>query len=289
MTVAGAVVAGLALVGAWPGPASAKPPAPPGPPAHVLPGPPAGQYVALGDSYAAGIGAPPYPDPVCGRSEQAYGPLLADRLPHTTLAFTACSGARIAGVEASQLDPLNRHTRLVTLTIGGNDVGFSRGLGACLQGTEAECLAVTAGGETIAAGLGPAIDELLASVHERAPHARILLVGYPLLFELTPDCPGTPLSLVERTALNQVADVLNDELAEAAKGARQDRRRFGDVRFVDVEPAFAGHGVCAEVPWVHGYTGTWESFHPTADGQREGYLPAVLNALRPGPHHPPHP
>src|SRR5262245_19740166 len=96
-------------------------------------GGPKHSYAALGDSFAAGIGAPPYPDPVCGRSESAYGPLLSQRLRRTTFSFPACSGAKVVDVSAGQLDVLDRHTHLVTLTVGGNDIGFSRGLAFCLQ------------------------------------------------------------------------------------------------------------------------------------------------------------
>ena len=95
------------------------------------------RYTALGDSFAAG---PLIPNPLaplgCLKSSNNYG-----RIAQRTLAFpeyrdATCSGARTdhmtapqnvspGGPNPPQLDSLSTDTQLVTLTIGGNDIGFS--------------------------------------------------------------------------------------------------------------------------------------------------------------------
>ena len=90
-------------------------------------------YVALGDSYAAGTAAPgSFPD--CPHGAGGYPALLADgsesRISLTTNA--ACSGATISEVASKQLSALERHTRLVTLTVGAANLGLSRVLDACI-------------------------------------------------------------------------------------------------------------------------------------------------------------
>ena len=86
-----------------------------------------GGYVALGDSYSSGVGAGSYDSASgdCKRSTKAYPRLWAAAHSPSSFAFTACAGARTGDVTASQLGPLNSSTALVSITIGGNDAGFS--------------------------------------------------------------------------------------------------------------------------------------------------------------------
>jgi lysophospholipase L1-like esterase len=112
-------------------------------------------YVALGDSFSSGEGSTPYESGTdtssntCHRSTQAYGSLLAvadgystNALPSTNFAFAACSGAVTNDLfsanhentgEPPQLSALGPATQKVTLTIGGNDLGFGNVLSACLD------------------------------------------------------------------------------------------------------------------------------------------------------------
>jgi lysophospholipase L1-like esterase len=227
--------------------------------------------VALGDSYAAGVGAPPYLDPTCLRSTGGYPSLLAAAAKATSFQFNACSGARTADVLAGQLTGLDRHTRVVTVTVGGNDVGFSADIAACLQGTDADCAATVATAEQFSTDTLPArLDAVYHAIRQRAPHARIVVTGYAHFFETAPDCAAVPASLTKRTAMNRAVDVLDTTIAWRAA---RDGARFADVR-----PRFAGHGLCSSAPWLGGPTAA-APFHPTADGYRQGYLPAVEKAL----------
>ena len=86
----------------------------------------ASQYVALGDSYSSGVGTRVFYEESgsCKRSPKAYGPLVAAAKGYT-LSFQACSGAITTEVNEKQLGTLSASTSLVTITIGGNDAGFS--------------------------------------------------------------------------------------------------------------------------------------------------------------------
>ena len=100
------------------------------------PSPPSSTYVALGDSYASGVGAPPYDDDGCKRAAGAYAHQVAGQTGKS-LDFGACAGARTKdfyqpGKEAAQLDHLNASTSLVTFSIGGNDAGFSTLFSKCI-------------------------------------------------------------------------------------------------------------------------------------------------------------
>src|ERR1700737_1237361 len=89
-------------------------------------------YVALGDSYSSGVGTRTYYNDgtSCQRSPYAYGPKIAAARGYA-LNFQACSGAKTTDVNSNQLGPLNSSTNLVTITIGGNDAGFSNVIVNC--------------------------------------------------------------------------------------------------------------------------------------------------------------
>src|ERR1017187_5737058 len=84
------------------------------------------QYVALGDSYSSGVGTRVFykEEGSCSRSPDAYGPRIAAARAYS-LSFQACSGATTTEVNSKQLGTLSTSTSLVTITIGGNDAGFS--------------------------------------------------------------------------------------------------------------------------------------------------------------------
>jgi lysophospholipase L1-like esterase len=122
------------------------------PPFDLNPGPPvpAGRrYVALGDSFSAGEGNPPFQSPtasdtdVCHRSDSGYPQLLDNDLSLniTQFEFAACSGATRHDVsfggfntESAQLSHLDHSTRLVTISVGGNDIDFPDVLPQCATG-----------------------------------------------------------------------------------------------------------------------------------------------------------
>ena len=154
------------------------------PASAATPSTPSGaEYVALGDSYAAGVGAPPY-EPTSGeclRSPQNYPSTWAAPHPAYRLTDLTCSGAATEDVWAHQLSALDFRTRLVTITIGGNDDnGFSRSLQACLLGTDTDCEAATTAGSQYARNqLVGDLVKLYVEVHRRSPLARVIVLNYP--------------------------------------------------------------------------------------------------------------
>lgn len=236
---------------------------------------PGDRYVALGDSYAAGVGAGEYlPDSgVCLRSTRGYPQALADVRPDLLLDNRACGGATTVDVLADQVTALDTDTRLVTLTVGGNDIGFSQVMGACATGDTESCLDAVRGGESsVSSRLPGLLTDLFTAVRAGAPRADVYVLGYPHIFETGPTCSDIPVSPQGREAVNQGVDLLDSVLAEAADDH--------DFVFVDVRAAFHGHGVCATQPWMIGLTDpSYESFHPSAAGQSQGYRDALLRVL----------
>jgi len=220
------------------------------------------RYVALGDSYAAGLGAGRNEDDPagCRRSPNAYGPLWAHEHHVASFTFLACSGAVTTDLVERQLPHVDRSTTLVSLSIGGNDAGFVPALVACSVGDDQQCAGVTSVVTTRIVSAFPAVlDRTYAEVRSAAPDARVVVLGYPRLFEEGP-CPGA-MGEFKRAALDGVGSVLDRTIREAA-----DRAGF---TFVDVAAAWAGHGVCGADPWINPLTiPVAESMHPTGVGQR---------------------
>ena len=173
-------------------------------------------YVALGDSYASGVGTRTYysDSGSCYRSPYAYAVVDAARIG-ATLSFQACSGAKAADVKNSQLGTLTASTGLVTVQVGGNDIGFSPVLTECAQpGWASDCNGAIDGAQTkISSTLPAALDSLYTSIRSKAPSAKVVVVGYPRIFN-GEDCnAGTWFSPSEETRLNQTADQLNAKIA----------------------------------------------------------------------------
>jgi lysophospholipase L1-like esterase len=227
------------------------------------------EYDALGDSYASGYGVPPY-SATCGRSESAY-PVQLDQLRKIELDdFVACAGATTASLVAGgQLAALDADTDLVTLSVGGNDIRWGDVVGACLVGTDEQCTAaITLTKAAITTVLPGLLDSVYDQVAAGAPHARVIVTGYPRLFSPSRGA-YFGASPTEQEALNDGADLLNEVIARAA--ARHD---FG---FVGVTERFRGHAVNSTRPWILGLTDPG-SFHPNAKGYR-AYTNAVAAAV----------
>jgi lysophospholipase L1-like esterase len=234
----------------------------------------ADDYVALGDSYSSGTGTGTYVDRACRRSDAAFPALVRTARPGTTLRSVACSGAKIANVEQHQLPALTPATALVTLTIGGNDAGFTGVIARCaLPGWVARCSRpVTKARRFIRRTLPDRLDRLYAAIRERAPAATVVVAGYPRLLNGIDCGPVTFFSRAESRLLNGTADLLRDVVRTRARAA--------GFRFADVIPAFDGHAVCDDPEWLNGLSAPLrESFHPNAVGHAEGYLPAILAQL----------
>lgn len=289
-------------------------------------------YVALGDSYASGEGLTPFEPGTEGAGEchrsatQSYPELLA-RSSHRQfrkLDSVACSGAITADLVATrpgttrpaQLTALNARTKTITLTVGGNDAGFSVIFGDCVYSPDPALaaalpgrpgcgdrndalvstrIAALAGGRRapVVSGVLP-LPTALKQIDAVAPRATIYLTGYPSMFgkriHQAAGCrvsDQAPLYVATKDAawIRAKAAELNSAIRSAAVRAR---RQGVDVRYVDVASAFSKHNLCDKrSPWINGVLLTSlnppqlsaATFHPTARGQ-QAYAKAVSRRAR---------
>ncbi|MGV8848565.1 MAG: SGNH/GDSL hydrolase family protein [Propionibacteriaceae bacterium] len=231
-------------------------------------------YVALGDSYSSGLGTGSYLNDgtACSRSSYAYPALDAVRLG-LTLTLRACAGATVADVRQTQLDALNGSTGYVSVTAGGNDIGFAAVLTECAKPAWfSDCNgAIDAAVAVIRTQLPASLAGLYGDIRAKAPNARTVVLGYPRLFNGA-DCHLlTWFSGAEMTRLNATADLLDSATAAAASAA--------GLAFVDPRATFTGHAVCSSSPWINNLTWPVEaSFHPNKAGH-SGYAAVLAPAL----------
>ncbi|MCM1966864.1 MULTISPECIES: SGNH/GDSL hydrolase family protein [unclassified Streptomyces] len=231
-------------------------------------------YVALGDSYSSGVGAGNYDSASgnCKRTSRAYPALWAAAHSPQTFSFAACSGARTGDVMSGQLTPLNAGTDLVSITIGGNDAGFSDVMTTCVLQSEATCVSrVNQAKAYVDSTLPGQLDQVYNAIHSRSPGARVVVLGYPRFYKLNGTCVAG-LSEGERAAINGASDYLNAAIAKRAANH--------GFAFASVAGAFTGHEICSGSEWLHSlnWLNIGESYHPTAAGQSGGYLPVFTNA-----------
>lgn len=233
----------------------------------------AGPYTALGDSYSSGVGTGNYysDSGSCYRSPQAYPVQVAQRIG-APLTFVACSGARVPDV-LNQLGSLNGSTAFVTVSVGGNDAGFADVITRCALPWPWTCTTeINNANNYIRNTLPGALNNLHNQIRTRAPSARVVVAGYPRLFNGEECNAGARISPAEQASLNQTADLLATTIAGRAAA-----HGFG---FVDVRGAFTGHAVCDDVEWINGLSNpVLESYHPNARGQIAGYTPLVQSRL----------
>jgi lysophospholipase L1-like esterase len=264
-----------------------------------------GRYVALGDSFSSGEGADNYLPGTnvdrrsivwpfdnagkahnrCHRSANAYSQILGSQNAFQAgTTFAACSGARLDDLtkanedntgEPPQVSYLGQDVSLVTMTMSGNDLGF----GAVLQ----DCVLNGQRGvgflDTCQEKHQKRIDALLPQLQQKlvatyreiaaaAPNARVVIIGYPPLFD--PDAGDSYRNLLyaeDQAWMNKEAAALDATLRSAAEQA--------GVEFVDVTALFAHHGIGSAQPWFNdlefGGPGLSPvdpgSFHPNGAGQ----------------------
>lgn len=228
-------------------------------------------YVALGDSYSSGLGAGSYisSSGSCDRSNNAYPEQWAGAHAPASFVSVACAGATTSDVISSQVSALRASTTLVSLTIGGNDAGFSSTMETCVLHSTSTCVnAVSADEAYIASQLPARLDSALQAIRSHAPNAKIVLLGYPELYDLSKSSTCIGLSTRDRTALNGAADQLDSAMSSAAG-------RNG-ATFADVRAQFAHHEICdGSSSWLNSVNifSISSSYHPTASGQELGYEP----------------
>lgn len=224
----------------------------------------AANYVALGDSYAAG---PLIPNPTlplgCLKSDHNYPHLAAPGIG-LTLRDASCSGAKTGdmtnpqnvepdGPNPPQLNSLDASTTVVSLTIGGNDIGFSEVAQSCitLNPFSHPCLdKYDAGGvDQLKARIeatAPKVAAVLAGIKARSPSAKIYVVNYPAIFPETGfGCwPQMPIGFSDVPYLRSTEQRLNSMLATQAAAA--------GATLVSWYNASIGHDACkgSSARWV---------------------------------------
>lgn len=238
------------------------------------------RYVSLGDSYSAGGGLVGAVEP-CGRAPGAYPGLVAGRAQFEA-SFHACDGATTADVldreqhagEGRQIDDVPADADVVTLSIGGNDIGFGPVITECAVGSQS-CVRFDRQVTAQLTALGPRLTRLYRSVRERAPFAEVLVLGYP---RLVPDPDQTGLDVCAGLTAEEARWVRQKgaELDGVVRGATE----AAGVRFLDAAAIFAGHEACTAEPWMAGVSlaTAVSSFHPNAVGH-EQLAGLVLRAL----------
>ena len=229
-------------------------------------------YVALGDSYSSGTGTRTYYDSGCQRSNYSYAKIIDAERANTNVVLAACGGAKTGDVLNAQVNSLTSGTRWVTITIGGNDAGFSSVITECAKpGWLSNCNGrIDSAQSYIRNTLPGRLDSVYSAIKQRSPSATVIALSYPRLF-MGEDCnAGTFFSGDEMTRLNQTADLLRDKTRDRALSAG------ANFRFKDAIPPFVGHAVCSSTEWINGLSNPiGESYHPNTTGHRSGYVPLV--------------
>ena len=182
----------------------------------------ASQYVALGDSYSSGVGTRVFysESGSCKRSPEAYGPKVAAAKGYE-LSFQACSGAKTSDVISNQLGTLSSGTALVTITIGGNDAGFSNVIINCALYYFTCGSAISEANSYIAKTLPGVLDTTYNDIRAKATTAHVVVIGYPHLFtDEGKTCNVNFLTSGNEKKLNETGDKL-DAADQSACGSPQ--------------------------------------------------------------------
>ncbi len=221
-------------------------------------------YVGLGDSYSSGVGTRDYSydSSSCQRSPYAYAPLIGAAKGYS-LTFAACGGATTSDVKSSQVNSLSSTTNLVTITIGGNDAGFSSVMTNCAAYYFTCQSAINTANSFIANQLPGLLDSTYDAIRSHAPNADVVVLGYPRLFTSSGTlCNATVLTSSHEQELNQTADSLDSVISSRAAAH--------GFTYVDPRNAFSSHEVCSSSEWLNGLSNPLsESYHPNQAGQAE--------------------
>lgn len=217
-------------------------------------------FVGLGDSWAAGPIIPLYEAPYgCLKSTNNYAHLAAPRLG-LPLRDASCSGGETEDMTAPQgvtpgpnppqFDRLDADTAVVTLLVGGNDIGFSSIAQGCASptplGQPCQDRYIVNGHDTLQDRIdatGPLVGEVIEGIKTRSPNAAIFVLNYAAIFPHTPGplgdigCyPQIPVAHADVPYLRSVQVRLNDMLATQAAAH--------GVQLIDVYAASVGNDAC---------------------------------------------
>lgn len=253
---------------------------------HVSPIAPASIYIAMGSSYAAGPGittSADQPRNRCARSTDNYAHILARKL-NLRLVDVSCSGATTEHVLGPwkelppQIEALTVDTKLVTATIGGNDVGYF-GMLWSASCTTAPVPAASrsfkcpspAAGANAWSKVETGMRQIAAEVHRRSPTARLIFVDYLSVLPATGTCGSAPMSPDTARSITAVAQRLA-RLTERVAAETQ-----ADV--IQASTLSARHDACSRDPWITGFPTERSApgfvpYHPNENG-----MTAIADAL----------
>lgn len=243
-----------------------------------------GQYIALGSSFAAGIGLGPR-EPgspfVCMRSTAGYPHLLA-RMTGLSLVDMTCSGSTTEHILhggqvflGPQLAAVGPQTQLVTITSGGNDVRYIGDLMFASRSAGTIGRVFWKGPKPIEtrdfAKVKDNFVRIVEAIRARAPAAKIVLVGYPAVMPAEGLCAGLRVDA-------KMADLARAVAARLDEATRAAAALSGAI-FVDMGALGASHDACSAEPWINGAAPDFgTAFHPTAAGAK-ATAEAVFKAI----------
>jgi lysophospholipase L1-like esterase len=255
----------------------------------------AAYWVGLGDSFAAG---PLIPNQTlsplgCLRSTKNYARLASAQLG-VSLKDASCSGAETAemttpqstyaGTNPPQLDSIAADTRVVSLSIGGNDIGFTEILTNCQTanpfGRPCQDKYVRGGVDELRnriAATAPKVAAVLDAIRAKTA-ARIVVLNYEAILPASgAGCwPQVPLAWADAPYVRGIQLELNKMIANQVAGRE-------NVKLADVYTASLGRDACkgSGTRWVEPLVpgNAAAPFHPNARGMA-GVTPAVVAAAR---------
>jgi hypothetical protein len=199
---------------------------------------------------------------------------------------------------------LDQDTTLVTLSVGGNDVGFADIVQGCLLPTlSLTCLsptfrltrsfgdeghvhtrkdtkALTDYEPYLIGQLRAHLTAVYKKVHQVAPNARVIVVGYPRLFDTKRNTQCEGFNIFVQGWMNQMADLMTQNISGAVSDANLAYPNMS-IQFVNVTAGFTGHAVCEDSApeWINGINllNQKSSMHPNATGQKK--YAALVNAI----------
>lgn len=249
------------------------------------------EYVALGSSFAAGagLGTLQKGSPLlCARSVGGYPQKLA-RMLKLSIVDMSCGGAKTVHLlrggqffQGPQVRMVNGDTRLVTITVGGNDIGYIGDLSLLAARHDDNLLGWVirrfwSGPRSLEerdwSKLQQELQATLQLLHSRAPAARIVVATYPKIVPPSGSCSRIGLTKTEAQLIRNVGDRLAATTRSVAES--------GGAILVDMNAIGSRHNACSNQPWVNGYSGI-APFHPAEAGAR-ATAGAIADALRRSP------
>ena len=232
-----------------------------------------GGYVALGDSFTANsYHGPGATGNGCDQSGRNQPHVVQARLGYASFVDASCDGATTNDIltngngDQAQISFVTSTTKLVTVSIGGNDVGFSDIVKNCtldylsFGGCKADYVSGTT--DSLSAKISqtqPKIAQVLATVKSRAPQAKIFVYGYPTLVPMSGSSGCTGLTLAS-------SDIpyIRAKQAEFETMLRSTTQAAG-ATFIDVYASSNGHDPCASSAWTARVIDL-PPLHPTSAG-----------------------